>query len=79
MMRRADSVNAERLTGNSAGALFTLKFVAFASPPLSANRPFGHLKGILKPNKIFRCQSNRQPWREHLAQLADRFCQRRSL
>jgi hypothetical protein len=34
--------------------LFTLKFVTFASPPLSANCPFGHLKGILKPNKIFR-------------------------
>jgi hypothetical protein len=39
--------------------LFTLKFAAFASPSLSANRPFSHLNGILKLNKIFRCQSKR--------------------
>jgi hypothetical protein len=42
------------LVPNGPATLFTLKFVAFASPSLSANRPFGHLKGILKPNKIFR-------------------------
>jgi hypothetical protein len=52
-----------------------LKFVAFASPSLSANRPFGHRNGILKLNKIFRCQSKRGLYREHLTQLSDRLCQ----
>jgi hypothetical protein len=47
------------LTENKLATLFSLKFVAFASPPLSANRPFGPRKGVLKLNKIFRCHSQR--------------------
>jgi hypothetical protein len=40
-------------------SLFTLKFAAFASPSLSANCPFSHLKSILNLDKIIRRQSKR--------------------
>jgi hypothetical protein len=43
----------------------------------SGDCPFDHLNGILKLNKIFRCQSKRGLYREHLTQLADRLCQAR--
>jgi hypothetical protein len=57
---RMDADQREEFFAELRRALFTLKFAAFASPSLSANRPFGRLKGILKLNKIFRRQSQRE-------------------